>query len=170
MSRREKILVGLMVAAVCLGTLMLIGDRQKRAATIATPGQANTLTKMLTDLSAQIGSDSKREEHRYVLSTARVPWRETLFLSGADGASSPEVTGAAADDLPTNVSLVYSGYIETPQRRVAIINGIEYVVGDRLDKSAYTVQDIAPTQVVLAAPQQRMVSIPLVEGWELQTP
>jgi hypothetical protein len=68
------------------------------------------------------------------------------------------------------VSLVYSGYIETPQRRVAIINGIEYVAGDQLDQSVYTVRHIAPTQVVLASPQQQMIALPLADSWEVQTP
>jgi len=169
MSTREKILVGLMIISVCLGGLLLISDGQKGKKS-RPAGQQKPLTQMITRMTAQFGSESSLEENRYALSMAQSPWRANLFAEGPDLLSTTAEASDAAGGLPANVSLVYSGYIETPQRRVAIINGIEYVVGDQLDESAYHVQHIAPTQVVLVSPQKRMVSIPLVDSWEVQTP
>lgn len=170
MSTREKVLVGLMVAAVCLGTLILIGDYQKRSTTTAAPAAANTLTQMLTRLTAQFGNDAKLEEHRYVLSAARTPWQAGLFLTGADGLSAPDETVAPADMLPSNISLVYSGYIETSQRRVAIINGIEYIEGEMLDKTQIVVRRIDSKHVVLGASANKVFSVPLADDWESQAP
>jgi hypothetical protein len=170
MSTREKILVGLMIVAVCLGALVLISDGRNETASKGASSATQPLTQMLTRLTAQFGNDTSLEGNRYILSMARSPWQKNLFPEGVDALSTTAEATGSADMLPANVALVYSGFIETPHRRVAIINGIEYVVGDQLDKSVYTVQGIAPTQVVLASPQQRMVTIPLVESWEVQTP
>jgi hypothetical protein len=170
MSTREKILVGLMILALCLGGLLLISDGQPKKTSRAAVGQPKPLTQMITRVTAQFGNPSSLEENRYTLSMAQSPWRKNLFAGGPGLLSAAAATSDAAAVLPANVSLIYSGYIETPQRRVAIINGIEYVVGDQLDQSAYKVQRITPTQVVLASPQERMVSVPLVDSWEAQAP
>ena len=171
MSTREKILVGLMIVAVCLGGLVLLsgGLKTKQSSQTASTGQ-KPLTQMLTRVTAQFGGESSLEENRYTLSMAQSPWRKNLFPEGPDLLSATAEASDAAAALPANVSLVYAGYIETPQRRVAIINGLEYVVGDTLDQSVYKVQHIAPTQVLLASPQQRMISLPLVDSWEVPSP
>lgn len=170
MSTREKILVGLMIAAVCLGSLMLFSGGQKPKTLIAASDETNSLTRMLTNLAAQFGSDKSLEVNRYTLSMARTPWQDTLFLDGDSLLSSSSETAGPTDVLPSNVSLVYTGYIETTQRRVAIINGIEYVEGDQLDKSVYTVRQITPDQVTVGSPQQQVFSVPLIDNWEAQTP
>ncbi len=170
MSTREKILVGLMIAAVCLGSLMLFSGGQKPKAPLTASDEPNTLTRMLTNLAAQFGNDKSLEVNRYTLSMARTPWQDTLFLDGDSLLSSSAETVGPTDMLPSNVSLVYSGYIETTQRRVAIINGIEYVEGDQLDKSIYTVHQITPDQVTVGSPQQRVFSVPLIDNWETPTP
>jgi hypothetical protein len=170
MSTREKILVGLMIVAVCLGALVLFSEGQNKTASKAAMDRQNPLSQMLTRLAAQYGNGSSLENDRYTLSMARSPWSHDLFPEGAAVMSAAAETPGTAKGLPANMALVYTGFIETPQRRVAIINGIEYVVGDQLDKSDYTVRHIDPSQVVLASPQQELVSIPLVESWEVQAP
>jgi hypothetical protein len=72
--------------------------------------------------------------------------------------------------LPSNVSLIYSGFIETPQRRVAIINGIEYIVGEMLDKSKFVVRHIDAQRVVLGITPHKVFSLPLADDWGAQTP
>ena len=170
MSTREKSLVGLMIVAMCLGGLMLISDGQKKQSSKAASEEQKPLTQMLTRVTAQFGGDSSLEGNRYALSMAQSPWRKNLFPEGPGLVSATAETSKTAEGLPANMSLVYSGYIETPQRRVAVINGIECVVGDQLEKSNYTVRQIDPAQVVLVSPQEKIISIPLVEGWEIQTP
>lgn len=170
MSTREKILVGLMIAAVCLGSLMLFGGGPKPKTLTTAADEPNTLTRMLANVAAQFGNDKSMEVNRYTLSMARTPWQDTLFLDDNSLLLSTAETAGPADMLPSNVSLIYSGYIETAQRRVAIINGIEYVEGDQLDKSVYTVRQIRPDQVTVDSPQQRVFSVPLIDNWEAPTP
>ncbi|HSO18549.1 MAG TPA: hypothetical protein VLT88_03770, partial [Desulfosarcina sp.] len=133
-------------------------------------GAPQPLTQMLTKLTAQFEKGTSLESSRYTLAMAQSPWEGTLFLEDEGMLAAAGLTPGAADALPANLSLVYAGYIETPRRRVAIINGIEYVVGDQLDQSSYTLRQITPQQVLIDGPQQRMLAIPLVEGWEAQTP
>lgn len=43
----------------------------------------------------------------------------------------------------------YTGYLDAGSRRLAIINGIEYMVGDQLDSGSLVVKSIDPEKVVL---------------------
>jgi hypothetical protein len=169
MSTREKILVGLMIAAVCLGALMLFSDGQKPTALKTGADETNTLTRMLTNLAAQFGNDSSLEENRYALSMARTPWQDTLFLDDSSLLLSSTEDPGSRELLPSNVSLIYSGFIETPQRRVAIINGIEYIEGEILDKSKFVVRHIDATRVVLEVSANKVFSLPLADDWESKT-
>jgi hypothetical protein len=170
MTLREKILVGLMMAAVLMGALILMrGGPDGRPSDVAVHG-TQPLTQMLTRLAAQFDKGTSLESSRYTLALAQSPWQETLFLVDDRLASPEDRPLNAAGELPANVALVYSGYIETSGRRVAIINEIEYVVGDQLDQSSYTLRQITPQQVVVSTPQQRMLAVPLSESWEVVSP
>ena len=170
MSTREKILVGLMIVSVLLGTMVLFSDGQKETASKGAAGNQTPLTQMLTRLTAQFGNDPFLESNRYALARAQLPWQKNLFPEGPETLMATTEATVTAEALPANVALVYSGYIETSRRRVAIINGTEYVMGDQLEDSVYTVEQITPSQVVLGSPQQTRIVIPLVDGWEVRTP
>ena len=169
MSTREKILVGLMLIALCLGSLMLFSDGPQEQGSSAASDKPNSITQMLTNMAAKFGNNKGREQNQYGLSMARAPW-PNIFLSGDEMMAQPTEALISADMLPSNMSLVYSGYIETPQRRVAIINGIEYIVGELLDKSQLVIRHIDPQRVVLGATPDKVFSVPLVDDGGAQTP
>ena len=50
---------------------------------------------------------------------------------------------------PTPV-FVYSGFIGTGNRILAVINDIEYKVGETVKDSSYTIERITPDQVILS--------------------
>lgn len=170
MTLREKILVGLMIVAVAIGGLVIVSDGTGGRTANDPAGAPDPLTEMLTRLTNQFDSGPSLQNSRYILATAQSLWQKTLFLDKDSAAFDNEDSIDAAQGLPANVTLTYSGYIETPRRRVAVINGIEYVVGDQLDQSTYIVHAITPQQVVITTPQQRMLAIPLVESWEVDSP
>ena len=169
MSTREKILVGLMLVAVCLGSLMLFSDGQKKKQPSASSDNPNSITLMLTNLAGQFGGNSLLEQHQHVLSMARSSWRN-IFLVGDAMVAQPAGALISADIPPSDGSLVYSGYIETPQRRVAIINGIEYIVGEQLDQSQLVIRHIDSHRVVLGASPHKVFSVPIADDGGAQTP
>ena len=48
-----------------------------------------------------------------------------------------------------NVNFIYSGYMEMGDNRLAVINGMEYVVGEELNTGGFIVNSISPAQVVI---------------------
>ncbi|MBU0986869.1 MAG: hypothetical protein KKH68_06405, partial [Proteobacteria bacterium] len=55
----------------------------------------------------------------------------------------------SAEAVSQEVSFTYSGYMETGNQRLAIINGMEYTVGEELEPGGYTVNSISANQVVI---------------------
>lgn len=169
MTLREKILVGLMIAAVALGAVSLWSGGPDGTLPGGSGAAAPPLTQMLTKLTGQFDKGTSLQTSRYTLDVAQTPWPDALFLEDALLSTAGRMPGAA-EALPANLSLVYAGFIEASGRRVAVINGIEYTVGEQLDQSNYTLHDITPQQVVLRTPQQRMLAIPLADSWEVGPP
>jgi len=58
----------------------------------------------------------------------------------------------------------YSGYLEIGDRRLAIINGIEYETGDELAMGGYIVRGIYPNRVVIEVKwRKEKIIVPLEE-------
>lgn len=79
---------------------------------------------------------------------AKSEWAGNPFLRVAlpvESQSKQERVAASA----LNVNFIYSGYMEMGDNRLAVINGMEYVVGEELDPGGYIVNSISPAQVVI---------------------
>ena len=56
---------------------------------------------------------------------------------------------------------MYSGYLEMGRIRIAVINGLEYRVGETLVDGSFMVERITPASVTLMAAQsQQQIIIP----------
>jgi hypothetical protein len=50
-----------------------------------------------------------------------------------------------------DLNVSYTGFLRMGDKRFAIINGVEYASGDRLDQGEYMVSSITPSQVVIVS-------------------
>jgi hypothetical protein len=74
----------------------------------------------------------------------------------ADSRSAKE----AARAIP---NLAYSGFLEIGSKRLAIINGMEYEAGDRVNPGALSIKSILPNKVIMTSSQGEIV-LPLQES------
>jgi hypothetical protein len=50
---------------------------------------------------------------------------------------------------PTRTGFIYTGYLELGKTKLAVINGLEYSVGESLDPNGLYVKSISPHHVVI---------------------
>ena len=65
-----------------------------------------------------------------------------------------------------NSELLYTGFLEMGDKRLAIINGTEYETGEKLEPGGFVIQSIRPNQVVIS-PEDRKTKtmiLPLEEN------
>jgi hypothetical protein len=62
--------------------------------------------------------------------------------------------------------MIYSGFLQMGQKRLAIINGMEYETGDRLEPGGFLLKSISPTRVVIAprGKKSKSISLPMEDS------
>jgi hypothetical protein len=164
MSVREKIIVALMLITVTYGLFTwLTPGRPPGDPAAGAAGSAQQIEALVANLAATFDQGSTLERDRHLIAQAEAAWGERLFLEALPTPGGP-AGGAAGNGSATptaTVPLVYSGFISMGPRRIAVINGIEYEAGERLDHSALVLQTIEDDHVQIGGPRQEALRIPL---------
>lgn len=159
MTRREKVLIALtVVAALGSGAMLLASPAHKPKDSPARTGQA---LDVLTELQALTGRQSvgtgQPADLRKALETWAAPDPFQSLPAQPDDKASPS---KAAQDEP-KATLAFNGYMEAGAFRLALINGLEYQVGDLLPDGEHRVAGISKKAVILERTQGgELVTLP----------
>jgi hypothetical protein len=145
MTKRERIILAVTAIAIVAGTLYFIVDRGSKVA----PGPARPDLKVLQDFAGLTEEALKKaaltDAQAYILEQASVEWVSDPFLGRKLTAAKLE--SAKAAEIPA--LLAYTGFVIAGQARLAVINGMEYQVGEVVMGSELVVQAIDPQNVVV---------------------
>ncbi len=121
------------------------------------PGKVKELSGRLAE---ELQRDPLNSWQRHVLERAGADWQRSLFQQP------PSATPHQAAKAPSPLdAYTYSGYMEVDKKRLAIISGMQYQVGDRLEYGKYVIRSIEPKQVVVEDTGKReQVTLPFVGG------
>jgi hypothetical protein len=165
LKKRESIIIVIALLAAGYGALDYLVLSRPSAKKPDTQGQERQaeLAAFVQVSQAQLatlsGPDTKRI--RYRIEKAEAAWENDPFevLAVTEAGLTDESQGAQAA-----LDLHYSGYIKAGSKAMAVINGMEYNVGDLLLDSGYMVAGIFPDRVVLVTETSSEILIPLEEN------
>lgn len=148
MSKREKIIVGTMLLAVVYAIYILFLASPRNPA----PSAQFKTEKGLDNLNAfitKVADNTKRglnKRQSYILKKAQEKWVQDplVQLKNNKLAQQQNTTPGVLKG-----KIMYSGFLQMGNRRLAIINGMEYENGDKLEPGGYVVQRIYPNHVIL---------------------
>jgi hypothetical protein len=158
MTTREKIIVGFMVLAVVYGVYTVFFSAPREAAISGGRGELDALNAFV----AKVAENTKAgltKEQTYVLEKTQDEWKQDPFVQIQPRLTREEE--AARQPLVLNSKIAYTGFLEMGNKRLAILNGMEYEVGDRLEPAGLVVRTINPTHVVVAAPDKKNKTLTL---------
>jgi len=148
MTRREKIIVGAMLLAVIYAVYVLFLAEPRKPTFFA----QSTGGSQLESLNAFITKVAEGTRYRlskteaYILKKAQEKWvRDPLVEMRSDQPARQE----KAQPQVLKGSMKYSGFLQLGKRRLAIINGMEYESGEKLEPGGYMIGGIYPNHVVL---------------------
>ncbi len=156
MTSREKIIVGLMLLTVAYGVYAVFFEgkaKPQEAIVFSATKQLEELSTFITKV-AEASKAGLSKEDEYIIQRAEAEWKQDPLISvnlkdrpESELQKAQQVTRVSIPDL--NVS--YTGFMQMGDRKFAIINGVEYAAGDRLEQGDYIVRSITPRQVVIVS-------------------
>lgn len=155
MTTREKIIVGIMCLTIVYGAYELIfrSSAHSEKAPIAAGSSAGELKSFVSEITGKLDNEKVSMEHQHMIHQAGADWTKDPFIqSSAPLKKRQSPSGSAlkkASKIPAP-RYVYSGYMQLGQTKLAIINGMEYAVGEKLPNKVYYVKTISTKRVVIA--------------------
>jgi hypothetical protein len=156
MSKREKIIVGVMSFSILFAMVYFLSP------VITGPGtkpeeQYTGSEKIIQEIALELKKVAASPNENYVISRAEAAWAKDPFYR--------KVQPVQAKGSPGAPDIVYSGFVDMGEKKLAIINGNTYQVGEKLDfGSSFYLKSVEPSRVVIADRQnQRSVVIKLKE-------
>jgi hypothetical protein len=139
MEKREKILLGVLAATLAVAG----GLHFSTLDTAGTPGGAAPSRLNLDQVASAVEQAKLPPEKAYRIEVLADNATGDPFYGGRGGLLQNEGPAGQGGDL------VYSGYIKIGQKIYAVINGVEYALGDELAEGGYMVQAIDKNSVLL---------------------
>lgn len=137
----------------------LIADRSK-SKPVKPAAEAVKIETSVSGINDELNKSRLSDYDNYIIKRAPVDWGKNPFLrrdlyralTAKDGGS-----GAA-------VKIIYSGYVDSGKKMMAVLNNIEYRIGEELKEEGYILKQISPSKVVILEKQTgNNLEIPIQE-------
>lgn len=145
---REKIIIGVMAIAILYAAFEFLYPKAKTSPAVSTQKameqKTADLKKFVANLNASLDRDWMKNVGTLIFSRAESPWRQDPFLDGRSYKAWLKLKETAKEVKapPPKIDFVYSGYVAAGQKRMGIINGIEYQEGQPLEIKGYVLKSI----------------------------
>jgi hypothetical protein len=156
MTKREKIIVGLMLLTVVYGIYTVFFERRGNVGSAPAFSSTNELENLNTFI-AKVAETSKAglsEPDKYIIARAEAEWKQDPLIN-VELTNQPESeiqkSKAVTKAVIPNLKVSYTGFMQMGDKALAIINGMEYSAGDELEQGGYVVRSITPSQVVIVS-------------------
>jgi hypothetical protein len=156
MSKREKILVGLMSLAVLYGIFVWFPSLQQPTDNLNDDSKKKKLNAFIIKVVDKTTNGLSKTQ-AYVLQKAEAKWNQDPLIQ-----IEPKPIVEEDNQQPVlKTKLLYTGFLRMGDKRLAIINGMEYETGDILEPGGLMVRSISPSRVIIAPPGRKMKTIAL---------
>lgn len=157
LARREIIIIaltGLAVLYFIFDFFVAPAFKHKSVAVIET--QKVDIENLLAEMGEYAKKDGSIDNLIYTVSRAGLAWPRDPFLK--------EDLASAATVESQKTKFNYTGFIMMGSQRLAVINGIEYQVGETLAPEGFIVRAINPNNIVIEDKTSRSrLSVPIQE-------
>jgi len=153
LTKRQAIVLGLTVVVILYGLadFFLFGSLQKKEG--GSPGgstQSEGIKALLAGVASSTSPYMPTGFDAYVIGRAESDWPRDPFMDGkVYGKWFSKEKETVAKVSAEKASFTYSGFLEVNHKRLAIINGMEYGIGDPLEVEGHIVREISPARVVV---------------------
>ena len=170
MSKREIIIVFAALIAIIYAVYSLFIVSSSKQITSDTNIKKTGAVKFIANLSEILKKNTLDKTDIYIIARAEAKWEKDPFLK-KELIKKSEITKKPepVEEIPKqpepvedSIRFTYSGYAEMGDRRLAIINDVEYETNDELEVTGYIVEAIEPLRVIISdIKRRRKIIVPI---------
>jgi len=145
MSKREQIILGFVALAILYAGYNYLGISEKHAR-IKTEEELTDLKNLMVNVTTQVNRVVLSDTETFLIKRAEANWKRDPFLS--PGVPVKFTSDSELSELSDQgLDFTYSGYLETADKKLAIINNMEYKAGEMLAEGGFVVRSISANRV-----------------------
>ena len=152
-----------MLLAVVYGGYILFLSSPKQKSALNDGNEQKALKSFIIKI-AEKSATGLSKKQVYVLQKAETKWERDPFIH-IEPKKMPEEKKESPQPVLA-IKQMYTGFLEMGDKRLAIIDGMEYEAGDILEPGGYTIRSISPSRVVIALPGRKTetMTLPMEES------
>jgi hypothetical protein len=170
MTKREKIIVGVMCLTIVYGAYELLGTRGTKKGAPPPSSKVDPteeVRKFATDMTQKLVAERTESQAQQKLNQASAQWTKDPFIQSTAPIDSKSPEPVAQKEKteksePTQ-AFAFTGFLQIGPTQLAIINGMEYAVGDTIDTSGHYLESISAEGVVIGAANGEKIQLTLSE-------
>jgi len=149
MQKREKIIVCLAIIAAIYGAAdMTLSSQKKKTAALQTQSDSQTITEIASQLSPL--SSAANQKISSLAASINEPWPDQVFVRHRTDFGNDKKIEEPKDRDLSNLrdqaeQLIYSGFLAMGSDRIAIINDMDYRIGEQVN--GFTITKISQESV-----------------------
>jgi len=147
LEKRQMIILGVMVIVILFGAYDLLTSKSK-SLPVNTTQKLEELKTFVSSLTAGTEKDATGNLDILIFSRAEKEWTQDPFLENKSFKAWAKA-GAASGADTKKMDFIYSGYVGSGKRHIAVVNGVEYKEGEALEVPGYVLRRISSTRVVI---------------------
>ena len=163
MEKREKIILVLVFLAMIYGTYSLIFGSSPDKAGHDKLSQKRELTDLSNEITKQLQTDITLNTAIKYIDKASFVWKGNPFLKTVLKEEPVIKKSNKKEKRIYDDVLFYSGYLKVANKRIAVINGAEYQVGEAIKEGGYIVRKIAPNHINLEGDGKEIRTIQIAD-------
>lgn len=146
LQKREIVILVIAGLFVLYGAYVYLvpGFGKKQA---AKSGETTKVENFIGTVAGDFSKDKLSDMDEHVVELSAKDWAKSPFLSRELYRTWAVRAGGPSGQEGANI--VYSGYVDSGKHKMAILNGIEYRVGESLEIEGYILRQISPSRVVI---------------------
>jgi hypothetical protein len=120
-------------------------DKKVQTSANADSAKKNT---SISERTSELSKDKLKDFDVYVIRKIETDWSKNPFWK-KDSYKEWAAKEDAAKGGSTAAKIIYSGYVDSGKNKMAVINGLEYRIGEQLEIEGYILKKITSSKVVI---------------------
>lgn len=117
---------------------------------IKTTDQKLEINNLVSSVTIDLIKDAQTGIDEYIIARAEANWQKNPFWDRSSSLYKEwAATQGAAGGSGLAAKIIYSGYVDAGKMKIAIINGLEYRVGEQLEMEGYVLKRVTPAKVLI---------------------